>query len=105
MLEGAGACCKKGFTALFLSRHHPDTPPTEPSAELSFVSEVNQTCAQATFAESVKQQMIKHAYLHTTVLNLPSLHGDRSRRSLCQGLIIPLIKFTLPVSSTPICDG
>lgn len=59
--KGAGVCCKKGFTALFLSLHHPDTPPSEPSADLSFISEVNQTCARAAFAESVKQQMIKHA--------------------------------------------
>lgn len=56
-LDGWYACATfgcKGFTALFLSLQ-PDTPPTELSGDLGFVSEVNQTCACSKFADSFKQ--------------------------------------------------
>lgn len=57
-LDGWYACaafgCKEGFAALFLSLQ-PDTPPTELSGDLGFVSEVNQTCACSKFADSFKK--------------------------------------------------
>lgn len=43
-------------------------------------------------------------HLLNPALNFRTVHGHRSKCSLCHGPVFPLIKFTLPVSSTPSCD-
>lgn len=55
---------------------------------------------------SVSHCRYVHAVEHplNSALNLHALHGHRSKRSICHGLIFSLIKFTLRVSSTPSCD-
>lgn len=62
MLEGvwyvsASFGHKEGFTTLFLSLL-PDTPPTELSGDLGFVSEVNQMGTRSILLIHLKWQMI-----------------------------------------------
>lgn len=91
--------------------------PSRLSGALSFISEITEIRAMLKVCRlistnSILLQCISH-WRHRAAtawhplnwaLDLHALHGHRSEHSLCHGLIFSLIKFTLPVSSTPSCD-